>query len=214
MAIRTGDIPSVSDFINGYITNVYNPIINGAYHSANVPKDGIYNMIQPERLGNLNLVKSNIDNNLSKIGTSGGIINASILAKLMIECTRILTKVGTWSYVRSYKTTIPEHYGYDEDYGYSTLIPEHEETTVQRSASGKALFSDSYIKSLIRNPSTNVTPTSANLISATGLNSFYADLLSIWQSTSRHANSIVLDLCHGDCHSDCHDDCHSDDCYK
>ena len=214
MAIKTGDIPSVSDLVNGYITNVYTPIISGAYHSANVPKDGIYNMIQPERLGNLNLVKDNIDKNLAQIGTSGGPVNASVLAKMMIECTRILTKVGTWSYIRTHKITISEHYGYDSDLGYDTLIPASEKTTVECSASGKALFSDSYIKSLSRNPSANITPTSANLISAAGLNSFYTDLLSIWKSTSKYANSIVLNLCHTDCHNDCHDDCNCYECYK
>lgn len=228
MAYKSGELISMNDIINGYMNNVYKPIIQNAYHYDNQPpKDQTYFMIQPERLGKLSQLQSSINKNLNNMGTSGGLINASLMVKMMVECTRLLTKVGTWSYVRAYR--INDIHYYDSYYegrndgmeyvGYSSDTDQYvfksaEKIITTVSKSGKALFSDSYIKSLSRNPSGSGTPASGNLIPITGLNSFFAELLSIWKSTSKYANSVTVTLCHSDCYSNCHNDCYDNDCYK
>ena len=242
MAFKTGDLISMNDIINGYISNVYNPIIQNAYHYDNQPpKDGVYNLIEPERLGKLSQLQSSVNKNLNNMGSNGGLINARTMVNMMVECTRLLTKVGTWSYIRGYEEnkiiyTRDYHGNYFTDdygeYGSSGIryqyvargdmddnsglyIYKSPKTVVPKvSKNGKALFSDSYIKSLSRNPSSSVSPSSGNLIPITGLNNFFKELLSIWQSTPKYANSIVITLCHSDCYSNCHSNCNCYDCYK
>lgn len=193
MAISTGSLPKVDDMVNGFIVNVWNPITANAYHSGNVPTESGYNMIQPERLGNLTNTKNKIDNKLRTIGSTGKQMNSTKLYNVTVECTKLLTKVGTWSYTRTYNTD-------------GTL-------TVQHTASGKAMFSDAYIKSLGASPNRDLIK-AHDIVSANKLNSFYASLLNAWQQTSRHSNVVRNDLCHTQCHSNCHDNCHSNSCYK
>lgn len=219
MAIGSNNVISLDDIINGYITNVYNPIINGAYHSGNIPTESIYNCIEPERLGNLSNLSSTINKTLNNVGTKGGTITASALANMMIECTRLLTRVGTWSYVRTYRTSNSRYktYEYDDEgdescYGHFEWHEKSDTTSTVSSKSGKALFSDEYIKTLARTP--NYKPASGAVITASTLNSFFADLLSVWNSTSKYRNSVVINSCHSVCYNACYSDCHDDSCYK
>lgn len=187
MAISSNSPIIPSEINSGFSNAVIATILSGAYDINNVPRDGIYECIQSSRLGNRNSIPT------PNVGSSGEIISAAKLYNDLVSITTVLTRVGTFSYVRTYQ------------YNYTT-------TTVF-SASGKALFTADYIRSLaaVSNPDISTD----KVISANNINVLFANLLTAWNNTSKHHNVITNATCHSDCHSDCYSDCYSDcDCYK
>lgn len=176
------------DICDAFTNQVYNVILNGAVDVNSVPRDGGYVCIQTERLGNKNtLPRPSIP------AKSGNTINALQIYENLVSITTILTRVGTWSYLRTYG------------------VNNGRRTDCQRS--GKALFNESYIRTLSR--PNNFTVLTNRVISISGLNALFAALLSAYNNTDKHHNSIHHALCHSNCHSNCHSDCHNDcNCYK
>lgn len=185
--IRREGIISIEDINDEFVSNIMNTILQGACDVNSVPKDGIYNCIQPERLGN--------KNNLPKaqFAVKGEIVSAVNLYNNLVALTTVLTRVGTYSYVRTFK--------------YQDQIVEEYRT------SGKALFNDSYIRQLKEVRNESMKPQS--ILSANSIKDLFTELLNSWRDTSKHHNEITNELCHSNCHVDCHSDCHSDSvCYK
>lgn len=180
--ITTGDI------CNAFTNQVYDVILNGAADINNVPRDGGYVCIQTARLGNKNTLPR------PSIPAAGGdTINALQIYENLVSITTVLTRVGTWSYLRTYGV--------------------NKGTRVDCQRSGKALFNESYIRTLIKPDNTTVLTN--QVISIAGLNALFAALLRAWNGTNKHHNNIHHSFCHSNCHSDCHSDCHNDcNCYK
>lgn len=188
MGYVSGNAITTGDICNAFTNQVYNVILNGAVDINSVPMDGGYVCIQSNRLGNKNtLPKPTIP------AVSGNAINALQIYQNLVSITTVLTRVGTWSYLRTYGV--------------------NKGTRTDCSKSGKALYNESYIRTL-KNPN-NTTVLSGQTISIAGLNSLFSDLMRAWNSTDKHHNSIHVSLCHSNCHSDCYSDCHNDcNCYK
>lgn len=210
MPIASGNPINVNDIINGFMTNVYDPIVSGCYDNTNIPEEQEYSwspryqMINPNLLGNLDANKAIIQNYLNNIGVSGGVVNAAALAQFMSLALQVLRKVGTWSYVRKYNDN-------------GTYVTKY-------SSSGKAIFSDVYTADYIgafgdNQLSIGTVPgpgiQSNEIISASRITTYYTILLQKWNSIIRPAASLTNYTCHSDCHNDCHTDCHTDcNCYK
>lgn len=187
MAINTGSVITPSDISNGFVAAVKNVILANAYDVNNIPMDGQTHCIEPDRLGN----KNNLPE--PSIGIPGAPISASQLYDNLCYVTTVLTRVGTFSYLRTYQ--------YDD-----TRVPQFQ-------LSGKALFNDSYTRTLA--PVTNPGIYGGQVISAAGLNSLFANLLDAWNRTSKHHNNKEHHHCHSNCHNDCYSDCHGNcNCYK
>lgn len=210
MPIASGNPINVNEIINGFMTNVYNPIVSGCYDNTNIPEEQEYSwspryqMIDASLLGNLDANKAIIQNYLNNIGVSGGAVNAATLAQFMSLALQVLRKVGTWSYVRKYNDN-------------GTYI-------IKYSSSGKAIFSDAYTAQYIsvfgdNQLSIGTVPgpgiQSNEIISASRITTYYTILLQKWNSIIKPAASLTNYTCHSDCHNDCHTDCHTDcNCYK
>lgn len=187
MAIATGSAITPADITNGFVSAVKDVILANAYDINNVPMDGQTHCIEPERLGNKNHLPT------PSVGVSGGPMIASQLYDNLCYVTTVLTRVGTFSYVRTYQ--------YDND------------RRVEFQLSGKALFTDAYARSLAS--VTNPGVASGQVISAAGLNSLFVNLLDAWNRTSKHHNNKENHCCHSNCHNDCYSDCHGNcNCYK
>lgn len=187
MAMTVDTVITTGVINNDFISQVKNTILSGVNHSGNVPMDGSYEMVPASILGALSSVPN------PSVGVKDGAISASQIYNNLVEVTRILTRVGTWTYTRTYNT--------------------NGNISVQHSGSGRALFNSNYIKSL---------PAVANggvaldgIISIRSINTLFANLLAAWRSANKHNNVKRVDLCHSRCHSNCHSDCHSkSSCYK
>lgn len=188
MANMIAENPITTGAINSdFITQIKNVILNGANHSGNVPMDGSYEMVPSSILAALSSVPD------PSVGFKDGPISASQIYNNLVEVTRILTRVGTWSYTRTYRT--------------NTTVE------VQASGSGKALFNSSYIRTLPSVANAGVAVDS--VMSVSSLNRFLANLLSAWNSANKYHHVTQLDLCHSDCHNVCHSNCYSKSaCYK
>jgi len=187
MAITTNDIITIDDIHNGFTELVMNTILENAYDIDNVPMDGSYYCIQPDRLGS----KASLPT--PNAGLKGTGISAINLYNNLVALTTVLTRVGTFSYVRTYQINRTVH--------------------TQFTLSGKALFTESYIKTL--SAVTNDDVVSGKVISSAGINNLFANLLAAWTNTEKHHNEITNNLCHSNCHSNCHSDCHvNSSCYK
>lgn len=187
MAINSKEIVAINDITNGFTNTVMNVILANAYDINNVPMDGSYYCIEPDRLGNIqNLPKPNI-------GAKNTLVSAINIYNNLVALTTVLTRVGTFSYVRTYGVNSSRRTDY-------TL-------------SGKALFNASYVKTLANVPNDGVL--SDKVITSADINTLFANLLSSWSNTAKHHNSISNNLCHSNCHNNCHSDCNNDsDCYK
>ena len=192
--ITSGNVVTIKTINDVFTETVVDVILNNAYDINNAPVDKYsgktYKCIQDGRLGDKN------DLPVVNAGISGTIVTAMELYNNLVSMTTILTRVGTFTYVRRYRSS---NDGVDS-------------YTTQKTVKGKALFNDSYIKTLksFTNP-----VTSNSIISADTINTLIANLLTAWKDTNRHANSKTVTLCHTDCHTDCHNDCNAnDDCYK
>jgi hypothetical protein len=149
--------------------------------------DGSYEMVPSNILAPLSSVSS------PSVGVTGNVINALTIYNNLVAVTNDLTRVGTWTYIRTYN--------------------DNGSVTTQRQANGKALYTSAY-KKTITNPA-NADVASGKTIKVSSLNQLFANLLSAWNATAKYVNNKRVDLCHSNCHSNCHSDCHSNStCYK
>ena len=185
--------------ISGTINNkfkeaVIDKILEDAVDISNPPtvtyKNVVYTCIQDGLLGDKKDLPS------YEAIDSGTIITAMDLYNKLVEIVHVLTRVGTYSYILRYKSTD------DGKVSYSN----------KKTAAGKALFNDSYIKTL----ATVTNPIASNeVIQASTMNTLMSNLLKAWNNTSKHANTKTDTLCHTNCHNDCHNNCNANDnCYK
>lgn len=204
MAISSGQLININDIINGFMNNVYNPIIANCYDNTYIPSDLHYPMIDSSILGNIEVSKAAITNYLNSIGGSGSTVNAVNIAQFMSLALQVLRKVGTWSYARRY----------DDNGTYVTKY----------SSSGKAIFSDEYTSNYIGAFGDNqlligTVPgpgiQSNEMVTASQITNYYTILLQKWNNIIKPRASKTVYTCHTNCHTNCHDNCHSNNsCYK
>jgi hypothetical protein len=202
MALATKEKIVHNDVINGFWTNVYDVITTSSLiHSTNLPVDTYgsteYKEID-EALGNVTIFRKQIQNYLESSGVHEGKPDAARMLSFLVECTHMLTRVGTWRYTRLY------HSSRNGSHSYSTMT----------SASGRALFADSYIKTL-NSSYTNGKIKANDIMSISKMNDLYTALNTAWANSGYHQASKEIIICHSVCHSDCHHNCHSNNgCYK
>lgn len=211
MAIQSGYAITYTDLYNGFISNIYTPITNGAYSLDNIPIDycehGTRDMVPRSAMASLAALRIEVTDILANIGASGAPININTLRAYMLAALKPLTRVGTWDYIRYYSYTRTEATG-------TTIV--QDEQQIHCDTGGVCVFNSNYIRS-IGNPNVTFTyDTSANkpIITASYFINYYAALLSTWNSCSRNHSSERWYTCHDVCHTNCHSNCHSDGCYK
>ena len=189
MALRVDGRITDSDIADAFNTTVIDTILAGAYHADNIPMDGSYQCIPSNRLGTLSSVQR-----AQNLGPAETVVNAQNLYNELVRLTTLMTRVGTFTWIRTYNTD-----------GVISI-------TGQKS--GKALFNTSAVMSLATvSGSHNVK--AENIISVVGLNTLLSNLLTAWQNSPHPSSDERLDLCHSRCHSDCYSDCNcNSSCYK
>ena len=133
MALVVKDKIQTGGIIAKFANDVKAVVLNGAYHSKNIPFCGSYQCIPTEMLGNIDALPEP-----KNIGTEGNKISAQNIYDALVDVTQTLTCVGTFSYVRRLQT----------DSGYQ----------VTGSLSGKVLFTPEYAKTLPTVQNTDVIP--------------------------------------------------------
>mgnify|MGYP004553391571 CR=1 FL=1 len=201
----------ITQIIERFTQNVINRILNGAAHAGNIPYSYNTNMniIKPEYLGSLNSIPTPI------IGSKNSTINANTIYKGLIDITRYLLRVGTYTYSESKIVTGKWPHGAPSNC-YKTI-------------SGKALFSDSFAANGAENsgrklgdldtaevsPSPLQSPVvSTQIITASELIELMNRCYDAWNANNKpHYNAGHHTFCHSSCHSNCHSKCHSNDDY-
>lgn len=184
---------SISSILNDFNSTVIQAIKQDAYHSGRLPAEGGYQCIPASMLDNINNIQ------LPNIGTTGSKVDANTIYNNLVQLTANLTRMGTFSWIRRYRST--DRYGVVSYQTRGTL-------------SGKAFFTTAYIRSLNAVGRVDVLPGSR--ITAQGMNAMMANMITSWRNSSKYHYQYTQEECHSECHSNCHSDCHSDchgDCY-
>lgn len=187
MAMNQGNQIQTSSIIEKFTNDVKNTILSGAYHAGNIPYCQGYQCVPTAMLGNVDSIQSP-----EGVGTAGNKITASQVYTALIDVTTALTRVGSFSFVRRIQ--------YRDQYGSSGY-------RITGQLSGKALFSDEYIKTL--NPVEHNDLDASKPVTVKVINDLIAACLTAWQGTVRHNYTYTDDYCHENCHSNCHYNCHS-----
>lgn len=182
MALKVGDTIITTDIINKFVRDVKNKILSGANHSGNIPYASGYLCVPTEILGNIHDIPE------PHIGNPGEPVTALSIYNAVVNVTRILTRVGTWNYQRYLQT----------DSGYNLTLDQ----------SGKALFTNAYIRTLPRVPDSGVK--SGSRITVSSINDLMTACFNAWQNTSKHHNYKRDNYCHSSCHNSCHSSCHNE----
>lgn len=177
---------SISSVLNDFNSTVLQAIKQNAYHSGRLPMEGGYQCIPPSMLDNINNIQ------LPYIGTTGSKVNANTIYNNLVALTANLTRMGTFSWVRRYKST--------DRYGVVTY-------ETRGTLSGKAFFTTAYIRSLNAVGRADVLPGSR--ITAQGMNSLMTNMINAWRNTSKYHYSFTCEECHNQCHNNCHNSCHN-----
>ena len=212
MSYSVGDTIKRVDIINKFNTAVVNKITKDTYDLVNPPMDDIYQCVPSDMLDNLDNIT------VSEIGLIGQKISASTLVNALIETTKNLTRVGTFTYARTYHSSrIPTEEGvfYEGKY-YNKNETIYDITETVATKSGKVLFKADKIRNLSSTP-TSTGITAGSIISIANINSFCSSCLSAWNNTSKYEYSYTNPTCHDSCHSNCHGNCYGDchgSCYS
>lgn len=177
---------SVSSILNDFNSTVIQAIKANAYHSGRLPTEGGYQCIPSSMLDNINNIQ------MPYIGSTGSEITANTIYSNLVALTANLTRMGTFSWVRRYKST--------DRYGVVTY-------TIRGTLSGKAFFTSSYVRTLNAVGRADVLPGSR--ITAQGMNTLMSNLINSWHGTSKYHYAYTQEECHNQCHSNCHSDCHN-----
>jgi len=147
MAVAVGNAINVADIANLFNSTVIANITSGAHHLNNPPMDGSYFCVPSNMMDDINNLPT------PSFGVSGGKITASSIATALINVTQNLTRVGTFSYVRTYRTLREIRSRYDpllqstyRGYGVGYVITNT--NTVRAQKNGKVIFTNSYVRQL------------------------------------------------------------------
>lgn len=189
MAVQAENIVKQSDVAKLFNDVIVETILKDAYHSGNIPMDEQYQCIPTDILGNIDSVERAGD-----IGPAETTISASSLYNELVRLTTALTRVGTFTWVRTYNT--------------------NGNIEIQNEMSGKALFNTSYIRSLAAVNSDHGI-VAESIVRVFNINTLLSNLLAAWENTERYEHNERLDLCHSVCHVVCYSDCYcNSSCYK
>lgn len=168
---------------------VIDEILDGIYHADNVPMDDIYQCVPTEMLGTLSSIERPED-----LGPSGTGCDAMVLYNELVRLTTILTRVGHFTWVRTYNT--------------NGVI------AIQNQMEGDVLLNSSYVRTLATVDPDHTVKSEAP-IQAFSISSLFGKLIDAWAASDRHSEDFRLDLCHSVCHVVCYSNCNCDcNCYK
>ena len=202
----------MSLYTNGDITNealisrfksaVVDNILSGVYHAGNPPTCRGYQCVPSSKLDHINNVQRT-----PNIGNDGNIVNATTVLNGLIAITRDLTRVGTFAFTvwmrHSTGGIQPNGSNVSERVSYQQVD----------SASGKALFTKSYVRSSFNGPSDKQGTVYGEIIKANNLNQLLSNIFTQWSRENRHQHTgeatICHVVCHNNCHFNCHENCHS-----
>lgn len=184
-------IINAQEIIDAFEAAVLNPILKDVKHLGNPPIEGGYQCVPSSMMDHLS--------NLPKlpnptIGPTGEMISAQLLRDSLINLTRNLTRVGTYTWRR--------YMSYRDIYGNTG-------NRLLGTASGKCVFTTAYIREHYSGPASWEGVSLDKIISAGELNAFLAGIYDSWNSCDRHNHDGQVILCHDRCHSNCHSSCHS-----
>ena len=197
MALSTNEIINSNEIIDNFTSLVVNTILNDAYDINNVPMDtdGVHSCINRNDLGDKNTVE------IPHFGSTDNIINAKMLYDALVAITTTLTRVGTFSYVRTYRTSRIVCSTTEE--GVRETV---ESTNIMYQTSGTAFFSEKYVKKLASFNDADVVEDA--IIKATGIKTLFSNLMNAWNRTTKHRSIITINECHSDCN------CYTGSCYS
>ena len=184
-----------NEIINEFNQVVVNTILTDVYDINNPPMDEIYYCVEQEKLGDKNSIT------IPNIGLKGSLIIASDLYNALVAVTTALTRVGTFSYVRTYRESRTV-------YSLTVEGESHVEENIStvKEASGTAFFTEEYVKNLASFSDADVVKKA--LIKATGIHTLIGNLLTAWENTTKHHNELTVESCHTDCN------CYTGSCYS
>lgn len=201
MSLNVGSVIERVDLINVFNSVVVSTIKANAYDLNNPPMEGSNQCVKSAMMDSL----SNLPT--PEVGVVNGRISASSLVSALIDTTRNLTRVGTFSWVRTMHESHTVLSQYDRSgYTYGTVLYDRYYNVATKS--GKVVFNSSYIRNLKTAPSSgNVV--AGNPIKITDINTLCQACLTAWKNTSKYNYSYTMSDCHSSCHSNCHSSCHS-----
>lgn len=185
--------------LNDFNTRVINVIKLDAYHSGRLPIEGGYECIPPDMLDNINNIVP------PYIGKAGQKINANDIYNNLVSLTANLTRMGTFSWIRRYKSTIANN--------STNLNRGVVSYAIRGTLSGKAFFKPTFIRTL--QPVGRYDVNAGNRITAKGINDLIANIFQAWNTTAKYHYPFTETECHYTCH--CHTNCNcncNNSCYN
>lgn len=181
MALSTDQIINPSDIVSGFTASVVNSILSGAYHTGNPPMEGGRQCVPTYMMDHIN----NLPRTTS-VGSTNTIVTASTIYYSLMSIVANLTRVGTFSWVRTFNTE-----------GVISVVG---------SMGGKVVFAPGYAVSLATTSDGGVVTN--NIISTSAINALFSNLYSAWSRSNRPTYNGRQDDCHVQCHTNCHQNCH------
>jgi len=153
MAVSAGSAIKRADIINLFTSTVLNTIKANAYHKGNPPMEGQYQCVPSTMMDDI----SNLPT--PEIGIVGQKISASTLANAIINTTKNLTRVGTFSYVRYLHESHIAESTHDSN-GYTKGQVIYDRYILKATKSGKVVFTNNYVRNIgYKTSTTNFTTT-------------------------------------------------------
>ena len=175
--------------ISRFQANVVTPILSGAYHAGHIPMVRGFQAVPSTIMDHLTNV-----NRVPEVGEKPDIVNAVRLLDGLIDLTRNLTRVGTFTFTLWLRNSNSR----TNQYGLSYLD----------GISGKCIFTNAYVRTQFSNPPNIVGTSFGGTISAGNLNQLFANIFQHWMTTSKHHHVGGAEVCHNNCHYNCHSNCH------
>lgn len=197
MALIQGSDITTESIIDGFQRAVVDNILSGAYHAGNPPMCRGFQCVPVSEMDHINNV-----NKVPNVGAEGDIVNADTVLKGLIDITKELTRVGTFTFIL-YMTV---ETGGTDYYGVET--PVVRSRTEIDSMSGKVIFSKARIVQSFGTPSDKHGVQYGNIIKASNLNELFAAIYSQWSTCGLPHYDGEAEICHSSCHSNCHSNCH------
>jgi len=191
MSIQANTVVTPEMLIDRFQAAVVNNILQGVYHSGNPPMLRGIQSVPSSIMDHLHNV-----NRTPSIGDTTNPINANSLLRGLIDITRYLTRVGTFTFTIMIEVS-------DTRTGNTGSVQVHDAN------SGKAIFNTGYIRHGFTNPSDIQNTVFGGTISASNLNQLFANIFQHWASSDRYHHVGTTTICHLSCHSNCHNNCHT-----
>lgn len=202
MSFNVGNAIQRADLINVFNLVVVTAIKANAYDRTNPPMESSYQCVPSSMMDDINNLPT------PSVGVVNGKISAATLANALISTTQNLTRVGTFTYVRTLHEshTVKSQYDQNKNQGYTYGKVIYDRVVTQATKSGKVVFTNDYARQL---GIINHSIVSGTAITISGINALCQACLNAWNATSKYNYAWTNATCHSDCHNNCHTSCHS-----